>query len=277
MRFVNGQSGSDSPKPRCSRKWLAAMVTIAVVTAVTAAFGQAWVIAKVSFYMGEVGFRKADSEDWTGIALGQPLFTGDAVRTAVESRLEVKMGEEGVLVRIDENTELEISSRSLQDWKGPGTRAKLKRGRLWSNVQRLAADRENLTIETPTVLAAVRGTIFRFDIPDSLTTMLRVYQGEVEVRENPTPPGGALPEVGPPQEVAPPAEVSAQQWLELVTANQQLIFTYGQDPVISEFDPNQDAQLDWVAWNQQRDAAIVPPPADPLPEKSRNKEKEKNR
>ena len=275
MKPVNGQSGSDFPTLHCRRKWLAAMVTVAVALAVTAAFGQAWVIAKVSFYMGEVGFKKADTEDWTRIALGQPLFTGDAVRTAAESRLEVKVGEEGVLVRIDENAELEISARGLQDWKGPGTRANLKKGRLWSNVQRLAADRENLTIETPTVLAAVRGTVFRFDIPDSLTTMLRVYDGEVEVRQNPTPPGGALGVVGPPQEVAPPGEVSAQQWLELVTANQQLVFTYGQDPVITEFDPNQDAQLDWVAWNQQRDAALEPPPADPLPEKSRNKEKEK--
>ena len=275
MSPVNGQSGSDSPNPRCSGKWLSVIVAITVATAVTAAFGQAWVVAKVSFYMGEVGFKKADSEEWSGIALGQPLFTGDAVRTAVESRLEVKMGEEGVLVRIDESTELEISSRSLQEWRGPGTKAKLKRGRLWSNVQRLAADRENLTIETPTVLAAVRGTVFRFDIPDSVTTMLRVYEGEVEVRENPIPPGGALRVVGPPQEVAPPAEVSAQQWLELVTANQQLIFTYGQDPVITEFDPNQDAQLDWVTWNQQRDAALEPPPSDPLPEKSGNKEKEK--
>ena len=101
MKPVNGQSGSDSPIPRCSRKWLSVIVTIAVATAVTTAFGQAWVIAKVSFYMGEVGFRKADSEEWSGIALGQPLFTGDAVRTDVESRLEVKMGEEGVLVRIE--------------------------------------------------------------------------------------------------------------------------------------------------------------------------------
>ncbi len=277
MKPVNGQSGFDSPSPRCRRKRLAVIVTVAVATVVTAAFGQAWVIAKVSFYMGEIGFRKADSQEWTGIALQQPLFTGDAVRTGAESRLEVKMGDGGVLVRIDENTELEISSRSLQEWKGPGTKAKLKRGRLWSNVQRLAADRENLTIETPTVLAAVRGTVFRFDIPDSITTMLRVYKGEVEVRENPTPPGGAIREVGPPREVAPPAEVSARQWLELVTANQQLIFTYGQDPVISEFDPSQDAQLDWVSWNQQRDAALEPPPADLLPEKSRNRGKEKNR
>jgi hypothetical protein len=187
------------------------------------------------------------------------------------------MGEEGVLVRIDENTELEISSRSLQEWRGPGTKANLKSGRLWSNVQRLAADRENLTIETPTVLAAVRGTVFRFDIPDSITTMLRVYEGEVEVRENPTPPGGGMREVGPPQEVAAPREVSAQQWLELVTANQQLIFTYGQDPEITEFDPAQDAQLDWVQWNQQRDAAITPPPADSPPEKGGKKEKFNNR
>ena len=264
MRPVRGRPLYRFARTRSHKIRLEAVSAAAVALAVTAVVGQAWVIAKVSFYMGDVWFKKVDTEEWTGIALQQPLFTGDAVRTGAESRLEVKMGEEGILVRIDENAELEISTRSLQEWRGPGTKASLKSGRLWSNVQRLAADRENLTIETPTVLAAVRGTVFRIDIPDSITTMVRVYEGEVEVRDNPTPTGGGLQEVGPPREVAPPAEVSPQLWLEIVTANQQLIFTRGERPAISEFDAAADAQLDWVQWNQQMDAAAIPP-ADPSP------------
>lgn len=267
MRPVKGRPRLRLKRSRSRRACLGAVSAVVAAAAVTAVMGQAWVIAKVSFYMGEVGFRKADSQDWTGIALQQPLFTGDAVRTGVESRLEVKMGDEGILVRIDENAQLEISTRSLQEWKGPGTKAALRSGRLWSNVRRLAADRENLTIETPTVLAAVRGTVFRIDIPDSLTTMLRVYQGAVEVRDNPAPPGGGMREVGPPREVAPPREVTAQQWLELVTANQQLIFTRGERPEVSEFDPNEDARLDWVQWNRKRDEELVPP-ENPPPEVS---------
>ena len=225
--------------------------------------GQAWVLAKVSFYLGEVGYRKAQSEEWTGLVLQQSLFSGDAVKTGVESRLELKTGDEGFVMRIDENTELELTPQSLEN---PGTRVKARGGRVWTNVRRMAANRNNLTIETPTVLAAVRGTIVRIDVPDINSTILRVYEGEVEVQPNLAPPPGegGVREVEAPREIAPPREVSAQQWLEIVSANQQLSFTRGEKPVITEFDPEEDAQLDWVQWNRERDEALdrtdVPPP-----------------
>jgi hypothetical protein len=245
--------------------------TIVLVAGLVSA--QAWVLAKVNFYMGEVGYSKAQSEEWSDVVLQQSLFAGDAVRTGAESRLELKTSDDGLVVRIDENSELEISTRSLQEWKGPGTRATARRGRLWTNVRRMAADRENLTVETPTVLAAVRGTIFRIDIPSDSTTILRVYEGQMEVRDNPAPPPptGELREVAAPREIAAPREVSAQQWLELVSANEQLVVTRGLTPVKSEFDPAEDAQLDWVQWNQARDRELerTPPPEAPKTPKRR--------
>jgi hypothetical protein len=239
-------------------------VAVVLVTAVIVS-GQAWVLAKVSFYLGEVGYKKARSEEWTGLVLQQSLFSGDAVRTGAESRLELKTGDEGFVMRIDENTELELTPQSLEN---PGTRARARGGRVWTNVRQMAANRNNLTIETPTVLAAVRGTIFRIDVPDLNNTLLRVYRGEVEVQPNLAPPTtlGGRREVEAPREIAPPREVSAQQWLEIVSANQQLSFTRGEKPVITEFDPAEDAQLDWVQWNRARDDSLdgsdVPPPGD---------------
>ncbi len=239
------------------------LITVAVllVTAVIIS-GQAWVLAKVSFYLGDVGYRKAQSEEWTGLVLQQSLFSGDTVKTGVESRLELKTGDEGFVMRIDENTELELTPQSLEN---PGTRAKARGGRVWTNVRQMAANRNNLTIETPTVLAAVRGTVFRIDVPDLNNTLLRVYEGKVEVQPNLAPlPAAGRREVDAPREIAPPREVSAQQWLEIVSANQQLSFTRGEKPVITEFDPDEDAQLDWVQWNQARDDSLdrpdVPPP-----------------
>ncbi|MFC1529810.1 FecR domain-containing protein [Gemmatimonadota bacterium] len=237
-------------------------VSVLLVTAVITS-GQAWVLAKVSFYLGEVGYRKAQSEEWTGLVLQQSLFSGDTVRTGAESRLELKTGDEGFVMRIDENTELELTPQSLEN---PGTRARARGGRVWTNVRQMAANRNNLTIETPTVLAAVRGTVFRIDVPDLNNTLLRVYEGNVEVQPNLAPPQtlGGRRAVEAPREIAPPRAVSAQQWLEIVSANQQLSFTRGEKPVITEFDPDEDAQLDWVQWNQARDDSLdrpdVPPP-----------------
>ncbi|MFC1595606.1 FecR domain-containing protein [Gemmatimonadota bacterium] len=251
---------------RCALRAIPFSAALILGTAVII-FGQAWVLAKVSFYLGEVGYLKAQSEEWTGLALQQSLFSGDAVRTGAESRLELKTGDEGFVMRIDENTELELTPQSLEN---PGTKAKANGGRVWTNVRRMAASRNNLTIETPTVLAAVRGTVFRIDVPDLDNTILRVYEGEVEVKPNLAPPPGegGDREVDAPREIAPPREVSAQQWIEIVSANQQLSFTRGEKPVITDFDPTEDAQLDWVQWNRQRDEGLDRPPVPP-PDESR--------
>jgi hypothetical protein len=231
---------------------------LAVATAV-AVSAQAWVIARVSFYIGEVGARKSGTEEWGAVVLKQPLFSGDAVRTAAESRLEIKLDEESV-VRIGENSELEITKPNLMNLAGGETQAKLKKGKIWSNVRRMAEDQRRMTVSTPTVVAAIRGTVFRIDIPEDDLTVLRVYEGSVEARENPaTPVAAGLREVRPPGEVRPPAEVSPQEWIQIVAANQQLTFRRGGTPEVVAFDPEVDALIEWVRWNRDRDTQGIPP------------------
>ena len=150
--------------------------------------------------------------------------------------------------------------------------------RLARREERTFAGQERLTPG----LAAVRGTVFRIDVPDINNTLLRVYEGEVEVKPNlaPPPSEGGMGEVEAPREIAPPREVSAQQWMEIVSANQQLSFTRGEKPVITDFDPEADSQLDWVQWNQERDEGLdrseVPPP-DAMSKKEIRQERRKNR
>ncbi len=238
-----------------------------LLAAAVAVQAQAWVIARVSFYIGEVGARKSGTEEWAQVALKQPLFSGDAIRTAAESRLEVKVDDASV-VRIGENSELEISKPNLMNLAGGETQAKLKKGRIWSNVKKMAEDQRRMTVSTPTVVAAIRGTVFRIDVPEDSLTVLRVYEGSIEARENPaTPAAGGLREVRPPGEVAPPAEVSAQEWVQIVAANQQLTFRRGGTPQLVAFDPEVDALIEWVRWNRERDAQGIPPGRRPEPER----------
>jgi len=234
-------------------------VLLLLVAAAVAVQAQAWVIARVSFYIGEVGARKSGTEEWAQVALKQPLFSGDAIRTAAESRLEIKVDEESV-VRIGENSELEITKPNLMNLAGGETQAKLKKGKIWSNVKKMAEDQRRMTVSTPTVVAAIRGTVFRIDVPEDSLTVLRVYEGSVEARENRVAPAaGGLREVRPPGEVAPPAEVSVQEWVQIVAANQQLTFRRGGTPQLVTFDPEVDALIEWVRWNRERDAQGIPP------------------
>jgi hypothetical protein len=242
-----------------------------LVAAAVAVQAQAWVIARVSFYIGEFGdveARKSGTDEWAQVVLKQPLFSGDAVRTAAESRLEIKVDDDSV-VRIGENSELEISKPSLMNLAGGGeTQAKLKKGKIWSNVKKMAEDQRRMTVSTPTVVAAIRGTVFRIDVPEDSLTVLRVYEGSVEARENrAAPAAGGLREIRPPGEVAPPAEVSAQEWVQIVAANQQLTFRRGGTPQLVAFDPEVDALIEWVRWNRERDTQGIPPGLRPMPER----------
>jgi hypothetical protein len=229
---------------------------VLLFVAVTVGEGQGLAVASVNFYLGDVNIKKAGKEEWGSVALKQELFTGDAVRTGARSRLELKLDEKDV-VRIDENSELEVSKTVLAQFRGTESKANLKRGKIWTNVRRAVADRENLSVETPTVVAAIHGTVFRIDIPTLASTVLRVYEGEVEAGENPVQPV-EQPIAGPPREIPPPAEVSVQEWLQIVAANQQLMFTRGAEPEVTAFDAAADSALDWVQWNRNRDAALPP-------------------
>ncbi len=246
-----------TPRSEIRGRSLLPLALVLLLVAATIGEGQALVVAHVNFYIGEVGIKKAGKGEWGKVALKQPLYTGDAVRTGARSRLELKLDDKDV-VRIDENSELEVSKTTLAQIGGTASKANLKRGKVWANVRRAVGDRDQMSVETPTVVAAIHGTVFRIDIPSLVSTVLRVYEGEVEAGEKPPQPV-AQQVAGPPREVPPPAEVTVQEWLQIVAANQQLTFTRGGQPQVTTFDAAADSALDWVQWNRMRDAALPPP------------------
>jgi hypothetical protein len=117
-------------------------------------------------------------------------------------------------------------------------------------------------LESPTAVAAVRGTVFRMTVADDKTTKVAVYSGEVKVEPMPEfyqnqkqKQGGKAGEIEGPGQVAPPAQVTFEQWTQIVKAQMEITInpdgTYG----IVNFNPVIDSQDEWVKWNQERDRA----------------------
>jgi hypothetical protein len=131
-------------------------------------------------------------------------------------------------------------------------------GKVWARVSRLLLGRGRFFVETPTAVAGVRGTVYRLNLNSDRSAVVKVYDGEVEVRRQTE---GQESEAGPaplqaPKPVAGPHPVSMQEWVYIVRALQQInINPDGTATKPFRFDIQADLN-DWVRWNQMRDEKI---------------------
>lgn len=216
-------------------------------------------IAKVTYVTGDVKVQQPGRESWKKAVNEQALRSGDKVKTLDESRGEVAFAD-GSIIRIDANSNLDIVELGRSK-AGQTAQAKVWSGKVWASVNK-ASKKTKFELESPTAVAAVRGTVFRMTVAEDMTTKVAVYAGEVKVEPMPeffnkqkAKQGGRAGEIEGPQQVAGPTEVSFEQWTQIVKAQMEITInpdgTYG----IVNFNPVIDSQDEWVKWNQLRDEA----------------------
>ena len=236
---------------------LALVLAAGVFTGVRVIGAKATPIAKVTFYTGDFRLQQPGRVDWKKAVINEGLVSGDKVKTLDESRGEVAFAD-GSIIRIDANSNLDIVELK-KDKAGQAAAAKVWSGKVWASVNKMSK-KTKFELESPTAVAAVRGTVFRMSVSDDKTTKVTVYQGEVKVEASPDfmqnqtkKQGGKAGEIEGPKQVQGPREVSFEQWVQIVKAQMEITInpdgTYG----IVKFDPTLDAQDEWVKWNEQRD------------------------
>ncbi len=227
---------------------------------------QAWAqppkIGVVTFLVGSAGdvtVRHRDSTEWVPAKLKMELFEGDVIRTAKESRAEITLTDKSVL-RIGEQTELELTKASISK-KTKEVQSNLKKGKLWANIAQAGPSR-TFQVKAPTAVCAVRGTIYRIDA-DSTTTVL-VYDGAVDVgplaklegkEPKPRPRSLEPHQIPGPYEVPPPYQVTLEEWIRIVRGFQVTVRPDGKYHK-RRFDEAEDAKLEWVRWNKDRDRQL---------------------
>ena len=195
----------------------------------------------------------------------------DIVKTLARSRCEITLVSGGKL-RIGENSELEITKAEVKPME-KSFGANLKTGDVWVAAKAVFGEKKNVSIRTPTAVAAIRGTKYRAKASEDESSVL-VYDGKVDVnaaknvtearaqqmRQGFQPQGGAPKfKLGPvqvvdaPTQVAGPYEVSLEDWVSLVEGMQINVCKDGKYSMF-KFDQDQDAVLDFVKWNKEQDA-----------------------
>jgi hypothetical protein len=195
---------------------------------------------------------------------GSKLKRGQEIRVGANSRMEIRFPDRTVM-RLAEKSRL-VMDEVLYDSKTENKNVKvnLTVGKLWANVKKLVTPDSTVEVRTSNAVAGVRGTVYRVNVEEDNSALVKVYDGTVYVANPPKeesgkPPrevSGPVPVPGP-HEVPPPYhEVTMEEWLVIVQSFQQV--TISPEGVASQpqaFDPKADAD-DWVRWNQERDRQI---------------------
>jgi len=202
----------------------------------------------------------------TGSKTGRVLKKGDMlrkeqeVRTSDKSRLEIRFPD-GTVMRLAERSFLKMNQLSFdKKTENKSVKVELGVGKLWAKVRKLLTPDSSVEVRTSNAVAGVRGTVYRVNVEEDKSALVKVYDGTVYVVNPPreevkTGEGTTKPhEVSGPHEVTPPFhEVSMEEWTAIVKAMQQIsISPQGVPSKPQDFDPKADSD-EWVRWNQERD------------------------
>ncbi len=207
----------------------------------------------VTYVRGETQ-KKNPSTDWVPVPEQSTIESGDTMQTKRKSRAEVSV-ESGKVVRLDENTIVDMVKLLEQEQQKREVQLDVKEGQVWASISSLGAN-DDFKINSPFAGAAVRGTVFNYAVTgDNLK--IDVFKGAVEVY-NPFKPID-VPKPGQiiiaPRDVPGPRDISREEWTKLLIQTRQSVVVGGAGSPPPVVTPISQKTLDdeWVKWNQARD------------------------
>jgi len=122
--------------------------------------------------------NREDVNTWPDLRVNRGLREKDVIATMPESEVRLEIAG-GSIIRITENTTVEMSTLRQ---RGSNTNTKLNvvSGSVVTNVKRLADGKTSFEIETPTSVAAIRGTFVEVTA-NAEGTMLKTFEGSVQI------------------------------------------------------------------------------------------------
>jgi hypothetical protein len=241
------------------RVWLPAVFILLWAGACMAAQGAMSVAvgddaARVNYLKGNASVARGKVPP-APLSVGDNLVSGDRVITGKGARIELRLPD-GSFLRFDERTTFELVA-AVMDKKAQARKVSVTvvLGRTWAKVARFFGRKSRFELATPTAVAGVRGTTYRMNVNADTSAVVKVYDGEIEVkrREAPAPEAAAPPILSKPTPVEGPRPVSMESWVYLVGALQQInINADGTAQKPFRFDIAEDLN-EWVQWNKLRD------------------------
>lgn len=223
--------------------------------------------AKVTFLQGKAEALPKGEVSWSPLRVGSLIFPDDEIRSLEKSRLEIQFPDHSIL-RFDEQTNFKIK-KSFFDASTNSRQIKVEMalGKSWANVRKIFGAQKTFELASANAVAGVRDTIWRMNVEPDQATLIKVYEGVVQIynpfaqlKYKPGEEGLKDPHevIGPHEVPRPYREVTREEWEEIVLRQmmQVLIPAVGKPLKPSRFNLAEDRKEEWVRWNQQRDKEL---------------------
>ena len=164
--------------------------------------------ATVSFLKGSAEILEKGKGPWTSLKIDDALQEGDHVRTKEGAQMELLLGDHSRL-RFAGNSEFRVVRMGAGGGSAPrDVNVHVTLGKAWANVAKAVGTKGNFAVSCDTAVAGVRGTVFRVNVDQDRSALVRVYDGTVHVTG-----GGKVmdkPEpIGPPTRISGPTPVGS--------------------------------------------------------------------
>lgn len=225
--------------------------------------------AEVTHLQGRAEVLAKGETAWKPLRVGSTLSMEDEGRTAEKSRVEIRLPDRSIM-RFDQKTTFKMKNLLFDAQDGSREiQIQVPVGKTWANVRKAFGPKKVFEVASANAVAGVRDTVWRMNVATDQSTLIRVYEGTVEVYSpfvkpdyKPEEGGFKAPrEVRGPQEVPRPyQEVTREQWEQIVLTQmmQVVIPAAGKPDAPTPFQPEEDQRDEWVRWNQQRDRQVRP-------------------
>jgi hypothetical protein len=135
---------------------------------------------KVTFVYGDVKIQKNEKTEWMPLLIGDAVNLGNRIQTDKASSVEITFSDRNSIF-IKPNTTLGITA---SEKKGPNYSVNnfyLKSGRAITTIKEATGSNSRIIIDTPSAVAAVRGTEFRVSVDEAESMRTEVLTGFVGV------------------------------------------------------------------------------------------------
>ena len=188
-------------------------------------------VAYVSFVEGDATVSQKNETE-RKLKKGQSVFPGDVVRTGLNGRLELALRIPDGRLRLDRETTLTLWGNT-QGARAIATGGIVSQGSVWAGLSPKRKLENPFVLDTETLRASAKGTIFRVEALNEGRVRVSVYDGTVATAS---------------------AHKSGWEGVREISAGQALKMLPGQVPVVEKIDLRED----WSdGWGSHQDVPVA--------------------
>jgi len=214
----------------------------------------------VAHIEGSAQLLSAGKDGSRALKINDLLKKGDEVSTGPKSKMELVLPDKSQL-RFADNSRFKLVQMDVGEEQGRDVKVHVAVGKAWANVSKSIAGKSNFELNCENAIAGVRGTVYRMNVNEDKSALIKVYDGTVNVAGS-----GSAPEAsrvaGPPQKIAGPHSVAGprtvtmEEWTFIIKSMQQIVIRADGTPEKPRDFTEQEDRDDWVEWNKKRDSDL---------------------